>query len=280
MRIYIYIVHLVPLFWQLYYRSQHLSLLFFPSSSESSLQSGWEQESSAEESGGEGNDDDGADGGGENDGEPESVPGLGEQILVKWKERKFMLDHDYAITAWILCVMPEVRESVKNTMTGTHRLAVEQVIERLHAPPCLNPSKEVGNINISDIIYTFWGKFKDFSNQTGDFSKPGRWLTSDVRAAKSHLWHEKYSLPYTNVLGFVACRTTSKNLGIGAAERSWGDVKEIKSGKRSHLGTKLVEMRAILYTAARVGKARMKRVEMEKIDAAHGCARFGDDDIK
>ena len=39
-------------------------------------------------------------------------------------------------------------------------------------------------------------------------------------------------------------------------------------------------MRAILYTTARVGKARMKRVEMEKIDAAHGSAMFCDDVIK
>ena len=128
---------------------------------------------------------------------------------MKWKERKFILDHDYAITAWILCVVPEVRESVKNTMTGTHRLAVEQVIERLHVPPCPNPSKEVCNMKISVIIDTFWEEFKHFSNQTGDFSKASRWLTSPVRAAKSHLWHETYSLPYTNVLGFVACRTTS-----------------------------------------------------------------------
>ena len=57
-------------------------------------------------------------------------------------------------------------------------------------------------------------------------------------------------------------------------------MKEIKSGKRSHIGTKSVEMRAILYTAARVGEARTKRVEMEKIDAAHGSAMFGDDDVK
>ena len=101
-----------------------------------------------------------------------------------------------------------------------------------------------------------------------------------MRAAKSHLWHEKYSLPYTNVLGFVACRTTSKNLGIGAAERSWGDVKEIKSGERSHLSTKSVEMQSIVYTAARVGDARIKRVERENIDACQGNGMFCDDDTK
>ena len=36
---------------------------------------------------------------------------------------------------------------------------------------------------------------------------------------------------FTKVLGFVACRVTSKVLGIGAAESSWGDVKTIKYGK-------------------------------------------------
>ena len=37
---------------------------------------------------------------------------------------------------------------------------------------------------------------------------------------KSHVWHEKYSLPYTTVLGYVACHVTSKFCGIGPAERS------------------------------------------------------------
>ena len=37
---------------------------------------------------------------------------------------------------------------------------------------------------------------------------------------------------HTKVIGFVACRLTSKVLGIFAAECSLGDVKKIKSGKR------------------------------------------------
>ena len=35
----------------------------------------------------------------------------------------------------------------------------------------------------------------------------------------------------TNFLFFLAFRVTSKTLGIGAAEHSWGDVKTIKSRK-------------------------------------------------
>jgi hypothetical protein len=53
-----------------------------------------------------------------------------------------------------------------------------------------------------------------------------RWASSDCGVTgKSYLWHEKYSLPYTNVLGFVGCRVTSKLCEIGPAKRSWGGVK-------------------------------------------------------
>ena len=60
------------------------------------------------------------------------------------------------------------------------------------------------------------------------------------------MWHQKYSLPFTNVLGFVACRVTSKVLGIGAAECSWGDVNTIKSGKDLPLAVMYQRNRVLL----------------------------------
>ena len=42
------------------------------------------------------------------------------------------------------------------------------------------------------------------------------------------MWHQKYSLSCTKVLGFAVCRVTSKVLGIGVAERSWGNINTIK----------------------------------------------------
>ncbi len=60
------------------------------------------------------------------------------------------------------------------------------------------------------------------------------------------IWHQLYSLLYIKVLDFVACYTTSK-LGIGAAERSWSDVKQIKDGKWSNVDGTSLEKRAILY---------------------------------
>jgi hypothetical protein len=88
----------------------------------------------------------------------------------------------------------------------------------------------------SEIVDELWDEYRDFSQKLGCFSKPGKWLTRDVMLGLSHRWHEKYSEQYTMVLGMAAYHTTSKHIGIGSAERSWGDVKHIKSGKRIIFG--------------------------------------------
>ena len=53
-------------------------------------------------------------------------------------------------------------------------------------------------------------------------------------------------------------------------KRNWGDVKEIKSGKRSGLSSESVEKRAIIFTTARVKEARLrmntKKAENEETD--------------
>ncbi len=61
-----------------------------------------------------------------------------------------------------------------------------------------------------------------------------------------------HSLPFTEVLGFVACQTMSKHLGIGSAERSWSDVKIIKNEKRANIGDESLEKMAILNTSAKL----------------------------
>lgn len=64
---------------------------------------------------------------------------------------------------------------------------------------------------------------------------------------KSHFWHKKNTLRFTEVLGKLACRVCSKILGIGSAERAWGDVKHLKTNKRSHLSAKKVKMQATIF---------------------------------
>ncbi len=83
-----------------------------------------------------------------------------------------------------------------------------------------------------------------------------------------------YSLPYTHVPGFVVCQVTSKRLGIGSAERSWSDVKQLKDGKRSNLGGSSLEKRAILFTSTKLRESQIRN--QGKLE---GSDYFGDDDI-
>ncbi len=146
-------------------------------------------------------------------------------------------------------------------------------------PPCPNPNPTVQTMLAHEIIDTFWNEFKAFQNCTQPYHEMSRWASSDCITGKSFLWHEKYSLPYTVVLGFLGCHVTSKLCRIGPAERSWGGVKQIKDGVRSHLGGESTEKRSVIYVTARIQEARMRQHQMEKLDATGPGAMFGDDDI-
>ncbi len=128
-----------------------------------------------------------------------------------------------------LSILPGVREDVRLRLDGDKRIAIERVIAKFHVAP--NPNSKVANDEIDMIFDKFWKEFSDFQNKSGVYGlRPGRFLLPDAINSNSHLWHELYSLPYTNVLGFVAYCVTFKRLGVGSAERSWADVKQIKDG--------------------------------------------------
>jgi len=202
--------------------------------------------------------------------ENDDLPGVGDQVRAFWEKRKTKLQSSLAIAGWLLSVKEEVRNDVAARKSGVHHDAMEAVITKMFAYDV--------NADIPSLIDTFWNEYKHFMNKTGPFSNKARWASKDALNGNSDLWHEKYSLPHTSVLGQIACRVTSKNLGIGAAERAWGGVKDIKFGKRSHLGAKNTEMQSILYTSARIQEARVKQSVLEQVDAKGRDAMWGDDD--
>ena len=206
--------------------------------------------------------------------------GFGDQLKSHWENVVPKLDHDMALTAYFCCVLPEVRADAKSQRyNGELRDAVERQIKRLHAEPNPNPKVDTSKKSMDQIINIFWKEWGAFMDQTKPFDKKGRFTVSDAIEGRSHIWHETYSVPYTDVFGFVACRTTSKVAGIGACEREWGNVKQINIGKRCNISGSSLEKRAILYTTARMEEARNRREAMEKIDAAGPNAMFGDDDL-
>jgi hypothetical protein len=183
-----------------------------------------------------------------------------------WEKRKGKLESDFAITAWALCVLPEVRADVAIRYTGVHHDAIDRTIERLYA-------RDV-HADIAKIKDEFFTDLKKFKKKRDPYNNASRWNVPDVVEGRSYLWHDKYSSEHCKVLGFGACRSTSKRIGIGSAERSWGDVKHLKSGKRSHLSGRTTEQQAILYSTARITDARIAHN-----DATGSGEMFGDDDI-
>ena len=87
-----------------------------------------------------------------------------------------------------------------------------------------------------------WTECPKFDNRNCSFDcDEFIWKIKDIRDCNIHLWHQQYSLPFTKVIGFVACRVISKVLGIGSAESHWGDVKTIKSSKISAIRSDVSE---------------------------------------
>ena len=83
---------------------------------------------------------------------------------------------------------------------------------------------------LHETLFTLWSEHTHFNQNNYLFdSNEFIWNSKDISDGNSHIWNHKYSLASIKALGFVACRVTSNIVGIGYAERSWGDVKTIKS---------------------------------------------------
>ena len=55
----------------------------------------------------------------------------------------------------------------------------------------------------------FWTEYTAFDNMIGSYDADEFiWKSKNISDGNSHLWHQKYSLPFTKVLGFFACRVT------------------------------------------------------------------------
>ena len=113
---------------------------------------------------------------------------------------------------------------------------------------------------LHETLDMFWRKYTNFNNNNDPFdSNEFIWNSKYISDGSSNLWHQKYSLPSTKVIGFIACRLTSKILGIGSFECSWGYVKTIKSVKISTLGSDLSGNQSIVYKSSCIEESRIGR---------------------
>jgi len=129
---------------------------------------------------------------------------FGRQVIWHWSKRKQRIEHEYAIVGWALCFMEDVQKDVLEQLTGAQ--------SDLHLPPCPHYYPDVSAMSLHEIIDTFWNEFKAFQNRTNPYHDPSCWASYDMKSGNSYLWHEKYSIPYTTVLGYVTCWVTIKAL--------------------------------------------------------------------
>jgi hypothetical protein len=89
---------------------------------------------------------------------------FGRQVIWHWNKRKKRLEHEYAITGWVLCIIEDIRKDVSERLTGSHRDAIAEVVRRLHEPPCPNNNQAVSSMHMPERIDTFWNEFRAFQN--------------------------------------------------------------------------------------------------------------------
>jgi hypothetical protein len=61
----------------------------------------------------------------------EGVPALGDSVLKLWQDNAKILESDFAICGWYLCVFYRMMDCVRDNDTSAHREAVARVIEGL-----------------------------------------------------------------------------------------------------------------------------------------------------
>ena len=112
-----------------------------------------------------------------------------------WQKRKLQINTDFAVTGYMLCVIPHICKDAKDHSDRNHRKQVNNVINTLF----YGASEEEMAVTL-DLFCT---EYTAFDNMIGlydadEFIRKRK----EISDGNSHLWHQ------TKVLGFVACRVT------------------------------------------------------------------------
>ena len=171
--------------------------------------------------------------------------------------------------------MAAARQHVSNI--HFHDAVTNLIVKLLLNPLLVGTKREEEKARLIDV---FWKEHSDFANRTGLFNRGHIWIIAEKPDEIAWMWHKKYSVPLTEVLGKLACLVTSKILGIGTAERNWKEFKEVKSGKRINLKNEKAKKQAIVYGAYQQQNARLRKEKLAAsgkmwVDADFECCKMG-----
>ena len=135
-------------------------------------------------------------------------------LCTSWQKRQIHINANFEVTGWMLCVIPHICKDAKDHSDSNNSKQVNNAII-----PLFRGLHEDEMDFIRDI---FWTEYTEFYNNNGSFDRYDFiWKIKEIIDGNSHLWHQKYSLPCTNVLGFAECIVTSK---VGPAPSKRGNL--------------------------------------------------------
>jgi len=154
--------------------------------------------------------------------------------------------------------IPEVFVDAKANQCGKeHCTPMEHLFKKLI---CQEFDGVADGPNMDEMMDVFWSEYDEFLSKSGVFGGHDYiWNASVLQVGESYKWHKKYSLPFTKYFGKFACQVTSKILGIGSAERNWGEVKHLKTDKQSHLLAEHTKKQATIFGSDCAERAQIKR---------------------
>ena len=172
----------------------------------------------------------------------------------------------------MIYVISHILENVLVNSSGEHMKQVNAIIKTLF--------HGISDNEINDTFDTFLIEYDTINYKNGTFY--GDYFIcsiKDILENNSHIRHQKYSLTFTNVLGFLSCRAKSKIIGIVVAGRFWVDFKTIKYGKRSDIINVVSYKQSIVYTYTCIKSGRIARSESGfNIDVNYPRHVWDDDD--
>jgi hypothetical protein len=194
----------------------------------------------------------------DNDGE-DSEEGdyrLGDHMAEAWNNCSEKLHMNIAIAGWMCSADPLVMKDANEHHIGKHRDAVTTLLKQWYMHEVGYSEDKMGSL-----INSFWQEFEEFQYKTGPYANREYIFQNhvDLSSGNIHFWHKKEMLCFTIIFGRFACRVCSKILGIGTAERSWGDVKHLKTNQQSHLSSRATKMQATIFGASCVELAKIKQ---------------------
>jgi hypothetical protein len=157
---------------------------------------------------------------------------LTHQVMCFWIKGRDKLVHDYSLVGYILSPNLTIMVSAIVNKSQMHNEAAERLITKLILDQSIVGNKWRIARARANLIDTFLTEYGDFTNKRNSFARNHIWIIAQDPNLKAFCWHQKYSLPITKVLGWIACLVLSKILGIGMAEQNWKQVKAVKLGQR------------------------------------------------